>query len=69
MKAIVRYSDGLVQFFQVQEHESNNGTDIELPLILDIKRPNHGRTHVILNRILGTEWHELPEYVEKKKIS
>ena len=67
MKALIRYSDGLVQVVHVQEYELDNGREVELPQTFEVKRPNTGKVRVVLNRIIGAEWQEVPEYVEVKK--
>jgi hypothetical protein len=64
MKAIVRYSDGLVQFIHVPAFVSHDDRVVELPEFLEVEASDHKKAYVKLARIIGREWHELPEYVE-----
>ena len=66
MRALIRYSDGFVQFIQVHSHQSYDGLEVELPGILEVQREDRRQVKVTLNRILGKEWQEVPEYVEEK---
>lgn len=64
VKAIVHFSDGLSQFIHVQEYESYDGTEVELPSRIELRRENQV-VKVMLHRILGREWNEVPEYIEQ----
>jgi hypothetical protein len=68
MRAIVRYSDGLIQFIHVPAYESHGGKVVELPEFLEVEGSDHKKAYVQLTRIIGREWHEIPEYVEIEKI-
>jgi len=66
MKAVVKYADGLVQFIQVPSFEINDGFDVLLPYSIEVTRSERGTVLVFLNRILGNEWSEVPEYAEEQ---